>query len=233
MIDFAPVPQSGRRFSHSRRVHLGDVGPEGNLRLDALARYLQDVAGDDWDDAVGADEDTWVVRRTSVRLAEGGRWPTLGEVVTVSTWCGGTGAAWAERRSDVAIDGRVMVDATALWVPIGPDGRPRRVRRDFSEIYGESATRKVSGRVDFVEPDPATPTRPWPIRRSDLDVVGHVNNAAVWEAMSEVVGASVRAATLVHLGSLEVGEDVRLALATGRMWLLVDGAVRVAGEFDA
>ncbi|HSN02996.1 MAG TPA: acyl-ACP thioesterase domain-containing protein [Acidimicrobiales bacterium] len=233
MIDFVPVPQSGRRFSHSRRVHLGDVGPEGSLRPDALARYLQDVAGDDWDDAVGADEDTWVVRRTSVRVAEGGRWPTLGEHVTVSTWCGGTGAAWAERRSDVTVEGRTLIDATALWVPVGPDGRPRRVRRDFIEIYGESAARKVSGRVDSADLDAAAPKRPWPIRRSDLDIVGHVNNAAVWEAVSEVAGPAPRAATVVHLGSLEAGDDVRLAVAARRMWLVVDGAVRVAGEFDA
>jgi acyl-ACP thioesterase len=230
--DFAPVPQSGRRFSHSRLVRLGDVGPEGWLRPDALARYLQDVAGDDWDDAVGPDEDTWVVRRTSVRLAAGGRWPRLGESVTVSTWCGGTGAAWAERRSDVAVDGIVMVDATALWVPVGPDGRPRRVRRDFIEIYGEGAARKVSGRVSFADLDTQAPTRPWPIRRSDLDVVGHANNAALWEALSEVAGSSLSAATVVHLGALEAGEDVRLATAPGRMWLVVDAEVRVAGEFD-
>ena len=233
MSDFVPAPRSGRRFSHSRRVRLGDVGPEGTLRPDALARYLQDVAGDDWDDAVGPDEDTWVVRRTSVRRAEGGSWPALGELVTVSTWCAGTGAAWAERRSDVAIDGVVMLDATALWVPIGPDGRPRRLWRDFVGIYGEYAARKVSGRVASAELDPTALTRPWPVRRSDLDVVGHVNNAAVWEAISEVTGASLRAATVVHVGSLEAGEDVRLAVAAGRMWLVVDGAVRVAGEFDA
>ena len=233
MIDFAPVPQSGRRFWHSRRVYLSDVGPEGWLRPDALARYLQDVAGDDWDDAVGADEDTWVVRRTTIRVIEGGRWPRLAETVTVSTWCGGTGAAWAERRSDVSLDGLVMIDATALWVPVAPDGRPRRVRRDFSEIYGEGAARKVSGRVVFAELDATASTRPWPIRRSDLDVVGHVNNAAVWEALSEVAGAWLRSASVVHLGSLEAGEDVRLAVVPGRMWLVVDGVVRVAAEFDA
>ncbi len=230
MSDFAPAPRTGRRFAHSRLVRLGDVGVDAHARPDALARYLQDVAGDDWDDAVGPDEDTWVVRRTSVRLLEGGHWPRLGELVTLSTWCAGTGAAWAERRSDVSVDGAVVLEATALWVPIDASGRPRRIRRNFYEIYGEEAARKVPGRVASA---PLAPTlsRSWPLRSADLDVVGHVNNAVVWEAFSEMT-SHVRAATVVHLGPLEEGDDVTLASAPGRFWLVVDGAVRVAGEFD-
>lgn len=211
-------------------MRLGDVGVDALVRPDAIARYLQDVAGDDWDDAVGADEDTWVVRRTSVRLVDGARWPRLGESVSVSTWCGGTGAAWAERRSDIAVGGDVAVEAVALWVPIDASGRPRRIRRNFFDIYGEGATRKVPGRVTS-PPLAPTSTRPWPLRRADLDVVGHVNNAAAWEALSEVASA-VRSATIVHLGPLEADDDVSLASAPGRFWLVVDGAVRVAGEFD-
>lgn len=230
MSDFTPAPSSGRRFAHSRRVRLGDVGVDARIRLDAVARYLQDVAGDDWDDAVGPDDDTWVVRRTSVHLVAGASWPRLGEEVTLSTWCAGTGAAWAERRSDVAIDGVVVVEASALWVPVDASGRPRRIRRNFFDIYGEPATRKVPGRVTSA---PLAPTfsRAWPLRASDLDVVGHVNNAVVWEALADL-NAPVHSATVVHLGSLEAGDDVTLASAPGRFWLVVDGAVRVAGEFD-
>ena len=230
MSAFTPAPSSGRRFAHSRRVRLGDVGVDAHVRLDALARYLQDVAGDDWDDAVGPDEDTWVVRRTRLRLVNDARWPRLGEVVTLSTWCAGTGAAWAERRSDVAVDGVVVVEASALWVPVDASGRPRRIRRNFFDIYGEEATRKVPGRVTSAPLAP-TSSRPWPLRRADLDVVGHVNNAVVWEALADAT-SHVRSATVVHLGSLEAGDDVTLASAPGRFWLVVDGVVRVAGEFD-
>ena len=41
------LPESGRRFSVVRKVRLGDVTPKGRLRLDAVARYLQDIATDD------------------------------------------------------------------------------------------------------------------------------------------------------------------------------------------
>ena len=40
-------PERGRVFAVGRRVRLGDVSPKGRLRLDATARYLQDIANDD------------------------------------------------------------------------------------------------------------------------------------------------------------------------------------------
>jgi len=77
----------------------------------------------------------------------------------------------------------------------------------------------------------ASATRPWQLRRADFDVVGHVNNAAVWETLSELA-PEVHSASVYHLGALEESDDVTLASAPGRFWLVVDGAVRVAGEFD-
>jgi acyl-ACP thioesterase len=48
---FAPHPASGRVFTVSRVVRSTDVTPDGRLRLDALARYLQEAAEDDVADA--------------------------------------------------------------------------------------------------------------------------------------------------------------------------------------
>ncbi|HEX2302423.1 MAG TPA: hypothetical protein VHH57_02265, partial [Gaiella sp.] len=42
-----PIPTSGRTFSAERRVRLADMDEHGRLRLDAVARFLQDVAIDD------------------------------------------------------------------------------------------------------------------------------------------------------------------------------------------
>ncbi len=233
MSEFAPRPETGRVFANSRRVYLGDVGSDGVARPDALARMLQDVAGDDWDDAAGPDEDVWVVRRTSVALTSDGRWPRLGESVELATWCAGSGAAWAERRTDVSVDAQLLVRARAIWVPVDrTTGLPRRLRDSFFAIYGEAARRRVSSRVELSEPPSHALRRPWALRRADLDVVGHVNNAAVWEALSEVAPSGVRAASVVHHASLESDDAVTLATAPGRLWLLVDGAVRVAGDFE-
>ncbi len=215
--EFVPRPARGRRYAHRRRVRVSDAGPDAALRLDSLARYLQDVATDDWADAGLSPDEIWVVRRTTVRVAGGRRWPALGEDVELTTWCGGTGPAWAERRTDLEVDGVPVIETVALWVPLDAAGRPLRLAQEFHDVYGEAAGgRRASGRV------PVAPTlaglagvtgQPWPIRRADLDILGHVNNAAVWAAVTEVAGGLVASAALTHYGPLEDGHTVTLLSA--------------------
>jgi acyl-ACP thioesterase len=73
--------------------------------------------------------------------------------------------------------------------------------------------------------------RPWPTRRADLDIIGHVNNAAVWAAVTEVVDGPVAFAALTHHGPVESDRDVTLVTEPGRMCLMTDGQVRVSAEF--
>ena len=233
MIEFVAFADRGRSFTKQRQVRLSDADPGGTLRPDGVVRYLQDVATDDWSDVAIDAVDTWVVRRTALRVAQGGRWPTLGESVALTTWCGGTGAAWAERRTDLYVEGRLMIEAVGLWVPVDPAGHPRRLRPLFYDVYG-SATggRRVGGRVRSSAVTSTAQHRPWSIRRADLDVVGHVNNAALWCALSEVTSCAPRTAAMTHLGAVEGDDEVTLAVDAGQLWLLVDGEVRVSGEFD-
>ena len=232
MNEFVPHPTQGRRFTHRRLVRLSDAGPDGVLRLDGVARYLQDAATDDWFDSGLDTTETWVVRRTLVRVAEGGRWPALGEEVALTTWCGGIGPAWAERRTDLVVDATVMVETVALWVPLDRSGRPARLGPEFHTVYGEAAAgRRVSGRVPGAPKLTDGSARPWPIRRADLDIIGHVNNAAVWEAVTEVVEGGVTSASLTHHGPVESDRPVTLVTAPGQMCLMTDGTVRVSAEF--
>ena len=67
MEPLVPVPQAGRVFRASRRIRLSDRDATGRLRLDAVARYLQDVATDDVDETGwGAPEHLWVVRQLRI-----------------------------------------------------------------------------------------------------------------------------------------------------------------------
>jgi acyl-ACP thioesterase len=232
VIEFIALTDLGRRYSGQFRVRLGDADAMGVIRLDGIAGVLQDVATDDWEDTGLESSDTWVVRRTTIRVAEGGRWPLYKEVLTVTTWCGGTGAAWAERRTNISAHGQLLVEAVALWVPVDPTGHPVRLKPAFFDVYGEAMQgRKVSGRIS--PPIVAADARllPWPLRRADLDIVGHVNNAAVWQAVTEVVTTPVSWVSVVHHGAVESGHDVQIAHAPGSLWLLVDGEVRVTAEY--
>ncbi len=232
VTEFIPLGDQGRRFDERFLVRLGDADERGVLRLDAAARFLQDVATDDWSDAAVHSSDTWVVRRTTLRRVDSRRWPRYLDTVTLTTWCGGTGPAWAERRTDVALEGERVLESVALWVPVDPTGHPARMRESFFAVYGEGAReRRVSARVSVPPMGEAAVRRPWPLRAADLDLVGHVNNAAVWEAVSEVVRVPLAQVSVTHHGSLERDDDVELVSAPGVLWLTVADEVRVSATY--
>ena len=118
-------------------MRLADASRAGRLRLDALARYLQDVANDDATDAGLEGALAWVVRKLTISVIDP---PAVGDDVTLLTFCGGTGSRWAERRTDVCVDGEALARAAALWVHVDPvRGRPMPLPPEFLELYGETA----------------------------------------------------------------------------------------------
>jgi acyl-ACP thioesterase len=183
-----PLPATGRVFERTRRVRLGDASPAGRLRLDALARYLQDVSNDDTRDAGLADEMTWVVRRTLVAVE---RFPVFGEELVLRTFCSGTGPRWAERRVVVRGSAGGRVEAATLWVFVDADGRPSPLPPGFQERFGAAAAgRTVRARLEHATAiDAAAQQQPWPLRFTDFDVLGHLNNASYWSAVEEVLSA--------------------------------------------
>jgi acyl-ACP thioesterase len=216
--ELVPLPSRGRVFEGRRRVRLGDVSPAGRLRLDALARYLQDVSNDDTRDAGMSDELTWVVRRVVLEVE---RFPVLGEELVLRTFCGGTGPRWAERRVSVDGDGGGRAEAATLWVHVDEAGRPAPLPEGFMEHFGEAAGgRAVRARLRHGDAPSAAATSPWALRFADFDVLGHVNNAAYWAPVEEclAVRRHLRAplrAELEFRTALEVGASVALRSVDG------------------
>ncbi len=187
--ELVPIPEVGRRFEASRRVRLGDADRHGRLRLDALARLLQDVGHDDFVDAGLDPAAPFVARRSTVWSP---RWPRIGDRLSLVTFCGGLGSRWAERRTSITVLGRgtegpkAPVEIATLWVFLDERGRPAPLPGWFLDTYGAAAAgRKVSARLSGLRPDEAVASRPWAMRATDLDVLGHVNNAATWTAVED------------------------------------------------
>src|SRR4051812_1856545 len=184
--ELVPAPESGRVFEVSLRPGIGDVagdGREGRARLDAIARWVQDVAYADFVDAGFEGRGAWVVRRTRLRVEA---FPRFGSELSLRTFCSGVGRFSAERRTTIAGQS-AAVEAVALWVCLDPSTwRPMRLDEDFMDAYGESAAgRKASFRLRHPGPPDDAPREPWQFRASDLDLAGHVNNAHYWDLLEE------------------------------------------------
>jgi acyl-ACP thioesterase len=217
------------------------VSAGGRLRLDALARYLQDVAADDGAELGLDGAGAWVLRRAVLRFHG---LPRFHDVTQLTTWCSGSGPRWAERRTTVRVDGRVAAESAAVWVFVDEAGRPTRLEPWFHELYGPStAGRRVSGRLRLPGPSDEATARPWPLRATDLDVLGHVNNGIAWAAVEDEVARHLdegeldrrlRGATLEYRSPIDPGDEPELVSeiepdAIGA-WLRCGGAVRVAAR---
>jgi acyl-ACP thioesterase len=183
-----PLPAEGRVYRAERHVRLGDVRPSGRVRLDAVARYLQDVAADDVLDTGFADETRWVVRSTRFEVS---RWPAYAESVELATWCSATGPAWAERRTTITIGGVPAIEGMSVWVNLDPvTMRPAPLTANFASTYlASTAGRRIRGRLAHpAAPDEAERTD-WALRATDYDVLGHVNNAIAWVVLEDTLSA--------------------------------------------
>lgn len=231
MEALVPQPPSGRTFHVGYRIRLSDADAHGRLRLDAIARYLQDAAIDDvaetdW----GAPEHLWVLRAVRIDVLK----PFLEDrEVDIVTWGSSFSSLAAGRRWSLTGDAGGAIEVDSTWVHLGPDARPARIGSGF-EGYAEAAQGRVASTKLTLPSPPLDGDRvAWPLRATDVDRMGHVNNAAYWAAIEHRLSGrepdlrSPHRASLDYRHPIDLGEDVAVAehVSDGRY-----GAAFVVGE---
>jgi acyl-ACP thioesterase len=102
-----------------------------------------------------------------------------------------------------------------VWVHLGRDAKPARIG-DFGPYAESAGDRVVSTRLELQAPGPDANRTAWPLRATDVDVLGHVNNAAYWHAVEHrLPGAGIDArrpfrARLDYRHPLDLGDTVEL-----------------------
>lgn len=215
MEALVPRPPSGRTFCVGYRIRLSDADASGRLRLDAVARYLQDAAIDDvaetnW----GAPEHLWVLRAVRIDVLT----PFLedGEVDIV-TWGSSFSSLAAGRRWSLTGNAGGSIEVDSTWIHLGPDARPARIGAGFDGYAEASQGRVASTKLTLPVPAVDGNRVAWPLRATDVDRMGHVNNAAYWTAIEHrLVGRAPdlrrpHRARLDYRHPLDLGEQVEVA----------------------
>jgi acyl-ACP thioesterase len=235
-----PQPTTGRTFRVSYKVRLADADATGRLRLDSVARFLQDAAIDDvGETGWGAPEHLWVLRSVRIDVLE----PCLADSsVDIVTWGSSFSTLAAGRRWSVSGDAGGSIEVDSTWIHLGPDARPARIGVGFDD-YARAAQGKVTSTKLTLAPPPIEGSRRvWPLRATDVDRMGHVNNASYWAAVEQrlaELGMDARRplrARLEYRHPIDLGDDVELAESAhdGRyaVAFVVAGAVKAVARVE-
>jgi acyl-ACP thioesterase len=220
LSELVPAPDRGRVFTEPPvRPGLADCAPTGRVRLDALARFVQDIAYADADDVGLSRTTAWVVRRTRMQV---NRFPRFGERLELATFCSGLGRMWAERRTSISAEAAGEVEVVSLWVHLDPtSGRPTPLTDDELAVWGESAGgRRVTARLRHPAPESAEDSFPWRFRATECDLAGHINNAAYLQPLEEELLQES------ELDSIDVEIEYRSPAQPGDKLVLREGARR-------
>lgn len=177
------------RFEQTYRVRYDECNLYGLVTPVAVLRYLQDIAALDAVQSTLIGTGDWVARRTIMEFHA----PIPARAhLRLQTYPLGFTKVTAWRGYDLLLAGdagnepQLAVKARTLWVYLDARGRPTRIPPDMLTIWMPPGTTLV------LPPDeetwPTFPAQPQfetnaPVRFSDLDVMGHMNNAAYVELL--------------------------------------------------
>lgn len=242
--------EGAQHFEVGYRVRTGDVDQEMRVRLDAVARYLQDIANDNIEATeFHATDPFWIVRRTIIDVIRPISWPAT---VTAQRWCGALSTRWTNMRVRVTAEHETnrfnpepraegLIETEAFWINVNDQGMPSRLTDEAFEMLS-SMTDEHRLRWKSMNPEKAPsadevalPDRAHVLRSTDFDPFKHLNNAAYLEAVEDELQDHPDLVDVPHRAVIEYLRPIvpGTALTVRRvrephrllMWVLMDDAV--------
>jgi len=210
-----PCPAGRTPFEVNWPVRLADTDANDRLRLDAVARYLQDIGFEH----LGAVDDgdlhqVWIVRRTVIDVV---RPIEFGDHVYLRRWPSALSNRWCNMRIQISSAKGGLIEAEAFLINIDPvAGVPARMTDRFmAPMVAVTTEHRLRWKavLEATSDMSATP-KPFPLRIADFDRLGHVNNAVYWQAVEEELAAhpDIYAvpyrAIVEHVGAIFAGDPV-------------------------
>ncbi|MDJ0395849.1 thioesterase [Rhodococcus sp. G-MC3] len=208
------IPADATPFAASYRIRTHDVDHHMRVRLDAIARYLQDIATDMIEASLFYDSDPfWILRRTIIDVISPISWPGN---VAVQRWCSATSTRWVNMRQRVRSTHESspfnpqrrppgLVETESFCIKVDPAGYLARIsdpaQAELSR-YVHDTRLKWRPLNTATPPDSAT-DRLFSVRSSDIDPFGHVNNATYWQAIEDQLEDNTDLLTEPHRAIVE------------------------------
>jgi acyl-ACP thioesterase len=212
----SPMPETGYVYRTAWPVATGDIGADLNLRLDGVARYIQEVGAENLVDSGEAEEHPhWLVQRSVIDVIEPIDFPNE---VSFSRWCSALSSRWCTMRVDLVGSDGGRIETEGFWIAINAKTfTPQRVSDTLIERFASTTDiHRLKWRPWLTDPEQPDKSAPFPLRRTDIDIFEHVTNTAYWHALHEVMAlcpevcAAPYRAVIEYRRPIKYGEEVTL-----------------------
>jgi acyl-ACP thioesterase len=183
-----PVPDEGYVYQTRWGLATSDIDEHRRLRLDSVARYIQEVGAQHLADAGLAEvHPHWIVLRTVIDVLEPVEIPSE---ITFRRWCAALSSRWCDMRVQLHGDQGGRIETQGFWICMNKDTlTPSRLTDYCVERFGSTTdNHRLRWRPWVTEHVQAGTTIPFPLRRTDIDLFEHVNNTIYWHGVHEVLG---------------------------------------------
>jgi len=226
-----PVPETGYIYRTSWPLATGDIDAQHRIRLDGVARYIQEVGAEHLLDAGAGDlHPHWIVQRTVIDVLEPLQWPNT---IRFRRWCSGISSRWCTMR--VRLDGAEggLVETEGFWINMNKDTQmPSLISDDFfNRVSTTTDNHRLKWRPWLDASAVTEICTPFPLRYTDIDHFQHVNNTVYWHGVHEVLAQEddfdipyravveyrkpIAPAAPVHIHSVRVEDELRMWFVVG------------------
>ncbi|MCB0948791.1 MAG: hypothetical protein KDB44_05825 [Mycobacterium sp.] len=210
------LPATGYVYRTAWPVATGDLDGNLHLRLDGVARYIQEVGAQNLVDAGEAeDHPHWLVQRTVIDVIEPIEFPNQ---VSFSRWCSALSSRWCTMRVDLVGSDGGRIETEGFWIAINSKTlTPQRVSDTLVKRFASTTEiHRLKWRPWLDNPGAADEVIAFPLRRTDIDIFEHVTNTAYWHAIHEVMALVPDVcqppyrAVIEYRRPIKYGEDVSI-----------------------
>lgn len=204
------LPETGYVYSTSWRLLTSDVDRHLHLRLDGVARNIQEVGAEHLADAGAAERHPhWLVQRTVIDVIE----PiTLPSDITFRRWCSALSPRWCTMR--VRLDGSEggRIETEGFWILMNKDTlMPSRVADEVFDLFASTTdVHRLKWRPWLPGPvAEGAASTPFPLRHTDIDLFEHVTNTVYWHGVHEVLALHPDLATPPYRAVVEYRKPIK------------------------
>jgi acyl-ACP thioesterase len=220
-LPLVPVPDDGYVYQTGWRLATSDIDEHRRLRLDGVARYIQEVGAEHLADAELAEvHPHWIVLRTVIDVIEPIELPSD---ITFRRWCAGLSSRWCNMRVQLEGAEGGRIETEGFWICMNKDTlTPSRLTDYCVERFGSTTEdHRLKWRPwvsEQIDSGPNTSVTPFPLRRTDIDLFEHVNNTIYWHGVLEILGQVPELANNPHRAILEYRSPIKYGEPLSIRW---------------